>query len=299
MKVDFFIVGARKCGTTALSEYLSIHPDVCMAVPKEPTYFADDLPGIRYVTDLDDYEALFNCKDKRAPLYGEASPSYLYSTCALENIYNYNPEAKIIVMLRNPVDAVYSAHSQLLFSLFEDQIDFNKAFSLQSVRKEGHAIPAKCREPELLQYKNISSYPHQLERLFEIFPRKSVKIILFDDFVKNTKEVYEDVLKFLGLDAYGKINFSIRNPRKTSRNTVINNLIHSPPVFMMKALKLVGKGTLHRIVVKIHGWINKMNTKVISDRKIPPETRKMLSEVFKDDIRRLEKMLERNLSSWK
>jgi hypothetical protein len=298
LKVNFFIVGAPKCGTTALSDYLSEHPGICMAVPKEPTYFADDLQGLRYVTSLEEYEALFACKGKNKVLAGDASPAYMFSQTAIANIHEYNPDAKLIVMLRNPVETVYSSHSQLLYSLFEDEEDFGRAWALQTARKNGENIPAKCREAALLQYREVAAYPEQLERLFEVFPKDRVKIILFDEFVKDTSLVYNEVIEFLGLDEFSSVDFSIRNPRKKSRYAILNSIIHSPPDFLVKLLRSAGKGMLHRWIIKTHGWLKNINTEVVAKEEIPADTRRMLYEVFEEDIRRLEVILGRDLSSW-
>ena len=105
---NFFIVGAPKCGTTALCEYLKYHPNVFMSTPKEPHYFAEDFERYRHVKTEDKYLALFGDCNDRHLMIGEASVFYLRSTRAVSLIRDFNPDAKIIVMLRNPVDMVYS-----------------------------------------------------------------------------------------------------------------------------------------------------------------------------------------------
>ena len=132
-KPDFFIVGAPKCGTTALAEYLRQHPDVFFSDPKEPCYFCNDFPRKRYVESESDYTALFR-KAKSGSILGEGSVWYLYSECAIENIYQFNPNAKIIAMIRNPVDLVYSLHSQLVYSGEETISDFEEAWDIQYKR---------------------------------------------------------------------------------------------------------------------------------------------------------------------
>src|SRR5882672_4936026 len=108
---EFFIVGAPKCGTTSLYAYLSRHPAVFMPRVKEPFFFCSDIQTTSMVRSLDDYCALFAL----APLgsmRGEASTLYLFSEVAIPRIMALRPDAKILVMLRNPSDAAYSFHQQ-------------------------------------------------------------------------------------------------------------------------------------------------------------------------------------------
>jgi hypothetical protein len=113
---DFFIVGAFKSGTTALYDYLRLHPQVFMPFHKEPLFFGDDLSRRYGRMTRAQYEALF-ADAKAGQRVGEASAWYLYSRSAAREIRGASPQAQIIVMLRNPVDVMYAQHSQLLFNL--------------------------------------------------------------------------------------------------------------------------------------------------------------------------------------
>ena len=134
-KPDFFIVGAPKCGTTSMFHYLRQHPQIFMPDNKEPHYFGKDLIKMsdEFIDNEDEYLNLF--KDAKSDQkLGEASTFYLYSKSAYKEIKEYNPDAKIIIMLRNPIDFLHSLHSQLLFSGYEDELDFEiaKYFSQQN-----------------------------------------------------------------------------------------------------------------------------------------------------------------------
>src|SRR5690242_3134640 len=123
---DLFIVGAFKAGTTSMYEYLRAHPQVFMSVPKEPTYFGADLSARYRRMSEDEYLGLF--RDARPDQrVGEATPWYLYSTSAAAEIKAFEPAARIVIMLRNPVDVMFSQHSQLLFNQREDLADFGAA----------------------------------------------------------------------------------------------------------------------------------------------------------------------------
>src|SRR5262245_29668254 len=123
-KPDFFIVGAPKCGTTAIFEYLAPHPEVFLA-PKEPHFFGSDIRSIRQVNEAE-YLKLFGSAENELRL-GDASVFYFYSNVAPQEIREFSPDARIIISLRNPVDMVYSLHSQLVFSLEDEIEDFETA----------------------------------------------------------------------------------------------------------------------------------------------------------------------------
>jgi len=211
-KTNFFIVGAPKSGTTALSEYLRTHPQIFMSNPKEPQYFCTDMPWIRGFTQLEAYLNLYEDCNSVQVAIGEASVTYLYSSEALYNIHQFNKDAKIIVMVRNPVDMVYSLFSELRYIFTEDQKSFEMAWNLQETRKRGKNLPWawfpwSCGETKLLQYGQVGKLGKQIERAYSIFHPEQVKVIIFDDFTTNTKKTYEDVLLFLGLDYGNRTEF--------------------------------------------------------------------------------------------
>ena len=216
MKPSYFIVGSPKCGTTALAEYLKVHDDIFVSTPKEPHYFADDFPHYKKeLPDLASYEALFDTPDaNKCKITGEASVWYLYSKCAISNIKAYQPDAKIIVMLRKPLEVVESLHRQMLWVLDEDDPSLESAWNKQADRSRGIGLPDKCREPAFLQYKNVVDYSVQLKRLYSVFPAEQIKIILFDDFKNNTLQVYKEVIEFLGFEYDGRKEFEKINERK-------------------------------------------------------------------------------------
>ena len=174
MKVRIFIVGAPKAGTTSLHYYLNEHPEILMSSVKEPDFFLekeiDDL-GLYYGTTRietsDKYHNLFSDK-KDEEIFGESSVSYLYYPEVPKRIKEYNTEAKIIIMLRNPVDRAFSHYLMdfklgLLSDKFEDV--FNK--------KEGLKFQ---------QYFLLGNYYEQVKRYFDKFSKENVHIIWYSDF---------------------------------------------------------------------------------------------------------------------
>ena len=185
---DFFILGAPKCGTTALSEYLRRHERIFVSTPKEPHYFCDDFdyyyaPGQR---TEEHYLRLFEEAGDAHLAVGEASVWYLYSHTAARRIMEFDPAARVIVMVRNPVELVPSLHSQLRYMLDEVEPDPARAWELQAARARGEGLPATVRVPEFLQYGEAARLGAQVRRVLDTVPREQVKVLVFDDLRADT-----------------------------------------------------------------------------------------------------------------
>ena len=197
MKPNLFIVGAPKCGTTAWVEYLGEHPRIAFSRVKEPHYFALDLPGIRFVKTEAEYEALFD-QAGSAAIVGEASVMSLFSKVAAEQIRRYNPDARILIFLRRQQDYLPSLHQQFLYT-FQDCIDdFEQAWRLSGQRTQAD-IPETCKEPKLLDYKAMGRFDEQVGRFLANFPPAQVRVLRFEEWVRQPRETYLDILSFLGL----------------------------------------------------------------------------------------------------
>jgi hypothetical protein len=298
-KPNFFIVGAPKCGTTALYRYLRLHPNIYMPVKKEPHFFARDLGTYPAIKTMEDYSALFMGAEPRHRRIGEASVYYLRSAVAIPNILAFNPEARIIAMFRNPVDMVYSFHSQLLYWSEEIVPDFETAWRLQEPRRRGVDLPPKTRGPFLLQYGEMARFGSQTERLLSAAPAEHVKLILYDDFAASPRKVYNDVVDFLGLPPDGRTEFPRINDNKRARVTWLRNLIRKPPPVLREAYRemksRVGRKRLDAIR---QGVIERLTVK---ERREPlsPAFRAELVEVFRDEVALLGRLMDRDLRHWR
>lgn len=295
-KVDFFIAGAPKSGTTSLFHYLQQHPQIFMPVVKEPNFFAADLPNYRAVSQLKTYHQLFSAASAEQTCWGEGSVWYLYSRAATQNIKEYNPDALFLVMLRNPVDMLYSLHQNLLFSFHEDESDFITAWGLQPVRSQGQRIPARCAEPAVLLYSQVARYGEQLERLYGSFPREQVKVVLFDDFVRDTRQVYTEVLSFLGVRDDGRTDFFVANQnRQWKKDYPLQWLVNAPPWLTRLAHIYKKIWGVEQVPFKrnLHEWVQAKGSHTASRTPLPEEFRQRLLREFADDIIRLEVLLER------
>ena len=130
MRPNFFIVGAPKCGTTALHAYLDAHPEIFMSHYKEPRFFGSDLRQRRRPTKSQYFSCFARARNEKR--VGEASVLYLYSKCAAAEIKEFCPEARIIIMLRDPVEMLHSKHSQSIFSGNEVINDFEEALEAEA-----------------------------------------------------------------------------------------------------------------------------------------------------------------------
>lgn len=126
-KPDFFIAGAPKCGTTSLAQWLATNPRICMSRPKEPNYFRTEIHS--RITSLEEYEACFAHALPEHVSIGEASPHTMYSRRTIENILAYQPDAKFIVCLRNPIEMVVSLHNRTVFNEYQTNFYFLNAWN--------------------------------------------------------------------------------------------------------------------------------------------------------------------------
>ncbi len=294
---NFFIVGAPKCGTTAMTTYLRDHPQIFMPLQKEPHYFAEDYPIFREVWTEKQYLHLFRSADSSHLAVGEASVWYLYSDHALPRIKAFAPDARIIVQVRNPVDLVYSYHSQALRALNEDVDDFWSAWQLQSERRAGRHIPPTCRMPQLLQYEAHGQLGTYVRRLLTIFPAEQVHVVVFDDLVADSRRVYCDTLAFLGVPDDGRLTFRRVNEHMAVRSQRVARVLQRPPRLVRWAIR-----QRTRLGIRPMGLLKQArlaNWQAAQRAPMPPDVRRELIAVFSAEIDLLEQLLHRDLSQWR
>jgi hypothetical protein len=297
-KPSLFIVGAPKCGTTALYEYLRQHPNIFMSKVKEPHFFAQDLGTYPRIKSLEEYTDLFAESTPQHLRVGEASVYYLRSATAIANIHAFNPDARIIAMFRNPADMVYALHSQLLYVGEETVADFESAWRLQERRRQGLDLPPRSRGAFLLQYAEFGRFGSQTERLLSVFPRAQVKLILYDDFTRSTQQVYDEVIEFLGIPHDGRTEFPRINENKQARMTWLQHFSRKPPPMLSKAFRSLkeAKGTQWLSAVK--NAVMDLNTVRTRRAPLSAELRAELVDTFGAEIALLSRILNRDLSHW-
>lgn len=292
---NFFIIGAPKCGTTSLAAWLSEHPNIYISPWKEPRYFDRDLKTRGRIT-TEAYRALFAGVGPHHKAIGEATVWYLYSQEAVPAIECELPGSKYIVMVRNPVDMAYALHEQFLLDGVEHIKDFRRAWEMSPLRRAGKGVRRLfVSEPRLLDYQMVCSLGQQVERLYKIVPPERILVIVLDDLKKDARREYLRVLDFLEVPDGGRTELVPRNPAKRVRSFLLQKLIRAG----MKA-EMVLKSRMGLPPISSEFWW-KMNAWNKVPRLRPPlsaELRDELTRYYKEDIRKLEVVLGRDLSHW-
>ncbi len=291
IKPNLFVIGAPKCGTTSLCHYLESHNEICFSEPKEAKYFHTDFnKEHRLYFNEKEYLKIFKTITPKTKIIAEGTVWYLYSKNAIQNILDYNKNAKFIVMVRNPIDLAYSLHSQLLYGGDENIESFYDAWKLQKKRFKGKNIPPFCRDSKSLQYGEIAKLGRQVERLFSLVNKENIHIITFEDFKDHTKTVYNDVLNFLNVEEDNRSNFPKINENKKISNMVLAQLIY----FFAFIKRSLGISRSFRIWHLLQPLIAKKNKREKLDKKFRDE----LKAFFKDDIIILSKLISKDLRHW-
>ncbi len=290
-KPNFFIVGAPKCGTTAMNDYLEKHPEIFIPEIKEVHFFGSDLHFTKgALRDPDAYLALF--QGARESRLGEASVWYLYSRSAATEIHAFNPDAKIIVMLRDPVDMLYSQHSQFLYNGNEDILDFREALAAEGERKAGRRIPATAHLTDGLFYSETVKYAEQVGRYFKTFGRDNVHVILYDDFRADLPGTYRETLRFLGVREGFAPEFAVVNPNKRARSKTLRNFVQEPPEGVKRLGRLFFPRSVRQRVMK---RLDQANIRYEARAPLDPALRAELRHRFAPEVEKLSRLLGREL----
>jgi hypothetical protein len=296
---DTFIVGGPKCGTTALAYYLYLHPAVFMTENKEPHFLAPDLWPLSsaYVREESAYLALFRDAGPQHRAVAEASVFYLFSDEALERLRARTPDARLVAMLRSPVEMAISLHNQLVYSFVEDERDFERAWALQAERRAGRSIPRGCRVPKVLQYADVCRLGSQVERMLGLFPSAQVKLVIFDDFRADPRAVYEEVLAFLGVPSDGRIEFPPVNERKEYRLPALARHLREPPRWLRRSVDAAKRGfgvDSLGISTGLRSLLTQRAPRIEPSRALRAE----MTAAFRDDVARLGALAGRDLGRW-
>jgi len=292
VKPNFFIVGAPKSGTTAIYDYLKEHPDVFFYM-KEVCYFCSDLTMRTPHLTEDVYMGYY----KNATTQKIVADGYVFHLVSQESakeIKKFNPEAKVLIMLRNPVEMLYSLHQNHVFNGDELVEDFEKALHTPLAQR----VSPFYRCPlESLDYSIMGKYYEQVLRYKSVFSEDKLHIILFDDFKADTKGEYLELLKFLGLEAFMPGSFAVVNPNKLPRSKTYLKFLLNPPGF----IKALGRFLFPHHTMRREWMIDRLwnlNEKRTQRKPLSIETRKQIIAMYKDDIEKLGKLLNRDLSNW-
>ncbi|MGH2698454.1 MAG: sulfotransferase family protein [Actinomycetota bacterium] len=265
---SFFIAGAMRSGTTSLTRYLDAHPEVFVSRPKEIHYF-----DVNYPKGIDWYRGHFSTVAGEHAI-GDATPSYMYLGDAVVRMAQAVPEARIIALLRNPVDRAYS-HYRLRRAVGAEQLDFVDAIAAELQRLELGDPRRAC------PYLDMSRYVSQLRHLCRHFRREAVHVVIFEALRDEPQHTYSEVCRFLGVD-------------DTFVPPNLGQVVNASVTYRSMGLRKMR----HRLPRPVWRVVGRLNTRRASYPPLDPALRAGLTERFAQDNAELAAWLGHDLAMW-
>jgi hypothetical protein len=285
--IKFICVGVQKAGTSTLHDILIQHPNLKLPTLKETHHFRD---VEKFNKGKDHYFNYYFKKRDKQKYYGEINPEYAYFDECGDRIKSYFDELKIVFILRNPVDRAYS-HYLMTKRRGLETLSFEDAITHEKDRLTSHY--------NKIHYSYISRgyYSKQISRFENLFGSNNVKIVLFDNLVKDSKITVDEIVDFIGLNKM-EFNYDVKsNPATKVRNKHLRDFIYQENTFKKIIGKLIPS---KKIKDYIMNTLSKKNLKPSETIKLEMELKKFIYQrYFVDEIGMLEKKLGINLSNWK
>lgn len=286
-KLHFVCVGAQKAGTTTLHDILNQHPKIGLPVVKESHFFSKDE---QYSKGLHFYFKYYFSQRKKELMYGEVNPEFSYDQIVSERLKEHFKELKIIMIIRNPVDRAFSQYLMTKRRGLEP-LSFEEAMEKENdrlVSPDGHMN---------YSYAARGKYCEQIKRYQDLFGKGSVKIILFEDFVRATPEKIQEICEFIDAPDF-TFDFTIKsNQASESRSKLLRDFLYQPnPVKKVLGKLVYSQKIKDRIAVRL----DKANLKQGKKERISNKLKeKIYHQYFKSEIESLETLLKKDLSHWK
>lgn len=297
---NFLIIGSPKSGTTALAQFLGDHPDIFISEPKEPHFF-----DAHYVEGMDTYVREHFKGRRHEALAGEATPSYLLIPFAAQRIRLHLPSARLIAILRHPVDRAYSSwwmfHARGMEPLtFEEAIRENErrlangSFSWDGDaealwRSHVNALRNGSRI-RLRTYLDTGYYAIHLKRYYDLFPAEQVKVVFSEDLQLHPGRVVRELFSFLGAD----------DGVQVAESEIVNAALGPGSRRILEAARLLGIMRLRSLLpTSTRGWIKDNLSRLGKRAPIDPSTRAYLLDHFSSHVRDLEELLHVDLQNWR
>lgn len=306
VKPNFVIVGAAKAGTTSLRYYLAQHPAIFMSDSKEPEYFAYKDTGAEFsgpgdkeahglvVSRAEDYDRLF-ANARSDQIAGEASTIYLYNHAAARNMAEFNPEMKIIAVLRNPTDRAWSHFVYLMNQLARWGVKDYERYANFRDCVEQEAARIKANWGPDWHFCERGRYLEQLRRIFECFPRKQVKVFLYDDLKRDALGVVKEIIRFLGVDDRFEPDVATRlnvaRQKGIPRETFLHRVSGALRVRSFMGVP-IARWVPRRLKESAHGAM-------YFSPAFEPDLRKELVSGFSGETLTVEQLIERDLTMWR
>jgi hypothetical protein len=295
---NFLIIGAGKSGTTSLYYYLKQHPQVYMSPVKEPKFFAVEGMDLNFrgpddeismnrksVNDIERYQMLFReVTNERA--IGEASTLYLHSSEAPFRIKHYIPKARLIAVLRNPVERAYSQFLHFVRDGQEPTTDFAQALREEETRVRDNWAPR-------WRNKYIGFYHAHLERYYNLFDRDQIMIHLYEDLRNDPATIVRSTYGFVGVDDAFAPDVSLKhNISGMPKSRALQTLIGKPNPLKAAVKPLIPEKVRRRISVSLQ------TRNISGSPPLDPSIRRDLMGLYREDILKLQDLIDRDLSMW-
>lgn len=291
-KIDFLIIGAQKAGTTSLHYYLKQHPDIFMPDVKEIDLFAKDYSLDRTNGYLDIYYK----KLKGQKIVGMSYVNLLYFPSVPEKVHAYNPNMKLIALLRNPIDRAYSAYWYMRSNGWETCCSFEEALI-----REQKGVLMGYFDMANFTYLAHGHYSEQIRPFLALFGRDKIKIILTEDFKKRTSSLVKSVVKWIGLD-FDENGIALAeryNEARTSRCLWLQRLLLSENSALKRIYhSIVPRCLWYHINQRVTENLIKKNTKRFNYPPMSAETRLKLVGYFLPHNEDLSNLIEKDLTHW-
>ena len=285
---NLFILGAPKCGTTALAHWLAMNPGVYASPVKEPHYFSTEYC---LTPDRPEYERLYQGWSSGERWAFDASIWSLFSPTAVLNILKEQPDARFIVMLRNPLQMIPSMHRQQVFNGNEFESDLCLALAFNDRRAKGEGVSVLAGyPPDHLAYYFSCALGWQVKRLMSRVKPEHLHIVLYDDLARSPEAVLMSIFEFLGLEPKMPTTFQKINTSKVRRF-----------LWFDRAAKSLGDWKHRQGITLRLGVLSRLRRINRKAYPIPPLNRVVVAEMqekLAEDVQLLGDCLGRDLSHW-
>ena len=309
-----FIVGAPRCGTTTLAQFLKEHPAVSFPIIKEPHYFAQN--DLRGLSDHDlrdrveeEYLGPFFRRDTSLRIGADASVTYLYTPEQLEPVLRLWPDSRFIVALRNPLAMLPSLHGRLVYVGVEPVGKFEEAWAAARGRlARGRALSGLV-DPLWLRYDEAARFATYLERLFSVVGRERCLVMILDDMVANPSEQYRRFMDFVDLEPVRTEGFEVHRAGRGVRSLWLQRMLKRPNILLRRSAAngkkaqpinlLTGNGSVTlNMILAVRRQMLRLNRTQRGPAPISASIQAEICSHFEQEVERLTSLIGRDLTHW-
>lgn len=310
-----FVVGAPRCGTTTLADFLKQNSATCYPVVKEPHFFAQwdmrDLTTDQLKARVErEYLRRFFRAEPGRRVGIDASVTYLYAPEQLEPVLRLWPDSRFVVSVRDPLVMLPSLHQRLIYTGDETLEDFEQAWAAITDRRSRRRIPRRCADPRWLLYDEAPRFSFYLERLFKVVGRDRCLVMVFDDLDSNPEAEYRRLMEFAGLQAAQQMDLRPRRASRAVRSRWLQRVLKRPPTPMrdylggeqfsqrFRNLDKERAPAVPRAILSLRKRLLKLNQCAPKAQRLSDSFKRQLRDQFRDEVESLGSILDRDLGHW-